>query len=469
MTEQQGLSAENGVRTHDRRRRRRRTATASASTARSQFAPFDLIPVPAARAHVGLGLPVPAGTAVGSAEVTKEGKRPRQSLPLEEAYVHVAIDDTVRVRTPSAAAPRGNLRGRRSADTGIQIDETERNHYMHVYHAVNAAASKDRNVKLMLELSRQLQSNGVISGAENPIPPETLSPSGSRSSSPPPPKVQVSCLFLPVLLGAFWYWTKRRARRVVTRLRHDTVTGASADEHDVHGGFETGGSAADRYYEQWQDDETDEYCVWYTHGGSWNEPPFSPRPSHTFGGGLGGGNDAGKGALEERYVLWIKGGPDRSTELELAEKGERRTTDGSAPSTTGNPSKPSVSTPVAKQFNKAHYPSRTSTAAASPQWQRIEDLYTLDVLGGTLDWTPSAHESAYDACGDTCSLVSGTVSSIGGISIPRFSPMMMDRGRSIGDGRGHRVSSSSTSDRGNGGTTRTAATAATRAAANQKT
>lgn len=440
MTEQRGPSAENGVHTHDRRKRRRRSA-AAASTTKSLVAPFD--PVPPAPAHV------PAGT-IGSAEVTKKGKRTRQSLPLEEAYV--GADDTGRDRIRSAAdhamnygESSRNLRGRRSADTGIQIDETERNHYM--YHAVNAAASNDRNINLMLELSRQLQSNEV-SGAENPIPPKTLS-SGSGSSSPPPPKVQVSCLFLPVLLGAFWYWTKRRARRVVTLLRHDTVTGASADEHEVHGGFETGGSsaaaaaAANRYYEQWQDEEIDEYCVWYTHGGSWNDPALSPRPFHTLGGGRGGGNDAGKGGLEERYVLWIKGGPERSTDIELAEKGERSRTDGSTtrPSTTGNPPEASASSPVATKIDKAQY--STSTAAAVPQWQQIEDLYySLDVMGGTLDWTPSAHESVYDACGDTCSLVSGTVSSIGGISIPRFAPMMMDRGGSIGGGKGGPASNS---------------------------
>lgn len=249
-----------------------------------------------------------------------------------------------------------------------------------------------------------------------------------------PHLLQVACLFLPILAGAFWYWTKRRARKVATALGHDSACATAAAAAGTAGRDGTDDSA-EGHYHRWydgptaggdnnnvkEDDEVDEYCAWYpghasNGAGSWNpDGPYSlggGRVNDSFGAANGDGTyssqamaleEATGRQLEPRTVLWIKGGP-REDPRRMAGDIELARTSSMPP------------------------PSAPRTAAEESAWQPIEDLYTLDAMGGGgLDLSPSGHDSAYfaDPCTDACSIVG---SSIAGIHMPRFAPMTMDRG-----------------------------------------
>ena len=64
---------------------------------------------------------------------------------------------------------------------------------------------------------RLLQISGKSEGGASS---STSSPQLRRPSS----IVGWSCLFLPIMLGAWWYWTKRRAKKVATLLHHNSST-----------------------------------------------------------------------------------------------------------------------------------------------------------------------------------------------------------------------------------------------------
>lgn len=234
-----------------------------------------------------------------------------------------------------------------------------------------------------------------------------------------PRLLQVACLFLPILAGAFWYWTKRRARKVATALGHDSACATTAAATARGDGT---GDPAEGHYRRWydgpaggdnnnvsEDDEVDEYCAWYAGHASNGAGSWNPDGSHSLGGGrvndsFGAANADGtaEGRLEPSTVLWIKGRPREdprmARDIELA------------------------------RVSSMSLPSATRTAAEESAWQPIQDLYTLDAMGGGgLDLSPTGHDSSYfaDPCTNACSIVS---SSIAGIHMPRFAPMTMDRG-----------------------------------------
>ena len=242
-----------------------------------------------------------------------------------------------------------------------------------------------------------------------------------QSSTQQPHLLQVACLFLPILAGAFWYWTKRRARKVATVLGHDSAC-ATAAAAAATAGRDGTGDLAEGHYRRWYDgpaggnnnivnvdDEVDEYCAWYAGHASNGAGSWNPDGSHSLGGGrvndsFGAANADGtaEGRLEPSTVLWIKGRPREdprmARDIELA------------------------------RVSSMSLPSATRTAAEESAWQPIQDLYTLDAMQGSgLDLSPSGHDSAYfaDPCTDACSIMG---SGIAGIHMPRFAPMTMHRG-----------------------------------------
>ena len=223
-----------------------------------------------------------------------------------------------------------------------------------------------------------------------------------QSSTQQPHLLQVACLFLPILAGSFWYWTKRRARKVATVLGHDSACATAAAA--VTAGRDGTGDLAEGHYRRWYDgpaggnnnivnvdDEVDEYCAWYNAGGKVNDSFGAANADGTYSReAMALAETAGR-QLKPSTVLWIKGGPREdprrvSGDIELA---------------------------------------RTSSMSPPFAWQPIQDLYTLDAMGeGGLALSPSGLDSSSfaDPYTDACSIVG---SSIAGIHMPRFAPMTL--------------------------------------------
>jgi len=241
--------------------------------------------------------------------------------------------------------------------------------------------------------------------------------------------LQVSCLFLPILAGAFWYWTKRRARKVATALGHDSACVTARGD---------GTGVPEGHYLRWYDgpfgdDEVDEYCAWYAGHASSGAGSRSPDTTSSLGGGSVGScgatnangmnahardamaGEEAAGQVELASVLWIKGRPRRQSSR-MARNVELP---GASTSDVNGALMVECAPPSA---------AATTVRTADGPWQPIEDLYTLDVMeGGGLDLSPSGHDSSFftDPCTDACSVVG---SSFAGIDMPRFAPLTVNRG-----------------------------------------
>ena len=306
----------------------------------------------------------------------------------------------------------------------------------HENHPQSEAAAATTIVELLRHSRRD---SNVMPSDSTKIYRHLQSSDDSIGKQQPPHLLQVACLFLPILAGAFCYWTKRRARKVATVLGHDSAcaTAAAAAAAAGTAGRDGTDESAEGHYRRWYDgpaggsntninvdDEVDEYCAWYAGAGhtsngvaSWNpdgsHSPGGDRVNNSFGSANADGTYSSQAmALEEamgrqlepRTVLWIKGGPR------------------------GDPRNISGDIELAKRTSSMSPPSAPQTAAVESAWRPIQDLYTLDAMQGSgLDLSPSGHDSSYfaDPCTDACSIVG---SSIAGIHMPRFAPMTMDRG-----------------------------------------
>jgi len=231
-----------------------------------------------------------------------------------------------------------------------------------------------------------------------------------QSSTQQPHLLQVACLFLPILAGSFWYWTKRRARKVATVLGNDSACATAVTAATV--GRDGTGDSAEGHYRRWYggpaggnnnnanvDDEVDEYCAWYN-GGKVNDSFGAANADGTYSSkAMALAETAGR-QLKPSTVLWIKGGPREDPRRVAGDIDLARTS--------------SMSPPFAPR-----------TAVEESAWQPIQDLYTRDAMvGGGLDLSSDSSYFA-DPYTDACSIVG---SSIAGIHMPRFAPMTMDRG-----------------------------------------